>query len=506
MMIRGISYIFIIIIISIANSSYGQRAYDGECIIGFEGRIATFSDGGQPILSVPNNDVYLYSHGSSSIADKNGKLAIACSGVTLVNRLGFPIVDSGLNYDVGTRKFSDWTSGWPTWTQQSIILPKTTYEYYVFTYTMSDNAYDDWVSNTFFRTDMLTYHVVDMKENNGQGKVILKNQILMKDAVLSSNRMTAVKHGNGKDWWLVAPHQKEHIFYLFLVTANGISGPFEKSVDYPVIDSFFGGQFGQSSFNRIGDKYAYTTYTTGGVFVLNFDRCTGEFSKYYYYAIPSDTNLNFDFPIGNQFSPNDSLLYVNTSNNIFQIDINDTSVNSLQFIYGPDVDSANEYNQQYMNLYMGGDDRLYINNKQGVKSTMSYIEYPNKRGLASGFCRRCLKLPISNAYGLPNMPYYHLGKKEGSMCDTIPIAPIWETIRLYPNPVSGILNVYLPLAENTAISLGLYNVMGQKVFSSNEEINALQQFTVDMNALAKGIYILRIESEGSVWKEKVVKE
>jgi len=285
-----------------------------------------------------------------------------------------------------------------------------------------------------------------------------------------------------------------------------ISEPITRTLDYPPIDSLFGGQYGQSSFNHAGDKYAYCTYTTGGIFVLNFDRCSGEFSKHHFYSIPRDTSLPFDVPIGNQFSPNDSFLYVNTMNNIFQIDINNPLPSSLQFINGPDIDSANEYNQQYSNIYMGGDDRMYIGNFDAIKSTMSYLEYPNRRGLASGFCRRCLKVPNINTTSLPNIPYYHLGKKVGSVCDTIREAPIWEAIRIYPNPVSGMLNVYLPLEENTEVSIGLYNVMGQKVFSSNEEINALQQFTVDMNALAKGIYILRIESEDQVWKKKVVKE
>jgi len=481
-----------------------QRAYDGELVVGRDGRIITFPANTAPIVNTPIVDWAYYSHGSSAISDANGQLAFACTGNIPYNRRGDSLESWRLNYENGMQKYTDWTGGWPKWTQQSIILPKTTDEYYIFTYTMSDGAYDDW--NTFFRTDMLTYHVVDMKENNGLGKVTVKNQVLMKDAVLSTNRLTAVKHGNGRDWWLVAPHQKEHIFYLFLVTQDGVSGPFTKSVDYPVIDSLFGGQYGQSSFNRKGDKYAYCTHTTGGIFVLNFDRCTGDFSKYHFYKVPNDTSLSFDLPMGNQFSPNDSFLYVNTSNKIFQIDINDTTSSSLQFIHGSDVDSANEFFQKYANMYIGGDDKLYIGNFHGVKSTMSYIEYPNKRGSASGFCRRCLQIPNNNAQGLPNIPNYHLGKKVGSICDTISEAPTWEAIRVYPNPVSGMLNVYLPLEENTTVAVSLYNVMGQKVFSSNENINALKQFTVDMNALAKGIYILQIESEGQVWKEKVVKE
>jgi len=477
--------------------AFSQRAYDGELIVGLDGRIITFSDIGQPSLQTPVNDFALYSYGSSAIADKKGKLAIACSGVTVVNRLGNRIVDSGLNYDIGTRKFTDWTSGWPKWTQQSIILPKATDEYYIFTYTMSDGAYDDWIGNIFFRTDMLSYHVVDMKENNGLGKVIVKNQILMKDAILSSNRLTAVKHGNGRDWWLVAPHQKEHVFYLFLVTQEGVSGPFTKSVDYPVIDSFFGGQYGQSTFNRNGDKYAYCTSTSKGIYVLNFDRCTGDFSKYHFYSLPRDTTLSLDWPSGTTFSPNDSFLYASTSYNIFQFDIYDTSANSIQFIHGPDVDSANEFFQEYSNLYIGGDDKLYIGNFHGVKSTMSYIEYPNRRGNASGFCRRCLQIPNNNAQGLPNIPNYHLGKKVGSVCDTLnPIIPI-EQYTVYPNPSSGQLSIaYEGTAEREAV-FTLYDMLGNVILKKTD-IGTYVSFEIPN--IANGVYTYSITDVSQIYK------
>jgi len=494
----------IILCLVCMKNAKAQRSYDGECIVGFDGVILTFDGGLKPSITLPKSRRGAFSLGASSISDSNGHLIIASSTHDIYN-VNADTMEGG--YRVTPAKIAAKDAYYSSWTQNSIILPKSNNEYLIFTKTMSDAHYDLWSTGGSSHFDMLTYHVVDMNANNGLGKVVEKNKIIMKDAVLSMNRMTAVKHGNGRDWWLVVPHQREHIFYLFMVGQDGqISEPITRTLDYPPIDSLFGGQYGQSSFNHAGDKYAYCTYTTGGIFVLNFDRCTGEFSKHHFYSIPRDTSLPFDVPIGNQFSPNDSFLYVNTMNNIFQIDINNPLPSSLQFIHGPDIDSANEYNQQYSNIYMGGDDRMYIGNFDAIKSTMSYLEYPNRRGLASGFCRRCLKVPNINTTSLPNIPYYHLGKKVGSVCDTIREAPIWEAIRIYPNPVSGMLNVYLPLEENTEVSIGLYNIMGQKVFSSNEEINALQQFTVDMNALAKGIYILRIESEDQVWKEKVVKE
>ncbi len=178
--------------------------------------------------------------------------------------------------------------------------------------------------------------------------------------------LTAVRHANGRDWWLVKPHQFKHLFYLFLVTPNGIEGPFEKSVPLPdMVD--LSGLRGQSTFNREGNMYAYTGYATDGVFVLDFDRCSGDFSYNHFYSIPTrDTSLNQDFSVGTCFSPDGTLLYANTPNKIYQIDLTDTSAISVQFIHGADISSDSlNYFQQYMNINLGPDDRLYIGNKNG---------------------------------------------------------------------------------------------------------------------------------------------
>jgi len=495
--------VIILCLVCMKNAN-AQRAYDGECIVGLEARLMTFNQDGPPTVSIQENDRGVYSLGSSSICDMSGRLAIGCTWDFVMNNSGDSVENWILNYAEGIKKFWNWNTGPISFTQSSIILPKSNNEYLIFTKTMSDAHYDLWSTGGSSHFDMLTYHVVDMNANNGLGKVVEKNKIIMKDAVLSMNRMTAVKHGNGRDWWLVVPHQREHIFYLFMVGQDGqISEPITRTLDYPPIDSLFGGQYGQSSFNHAGDKYAYCTYTTGGIFVLNFDRCSGEFSKHHFYSIPRDTSLPFDVPIGNQFSPNDSFLYVNTTNKIFQIDIFDTSASSLQYIHGSDVDSANEFFQRYSNIYMGGDDRLYIGNFHGVKSTMSYIDQPNKRGLACNFCRRCLQVPNVNAKSLPNIPWYHLGVKKGSACDSLspppspPIdSPSWHTIKVYPNPTRGTVNVFLP-KESAISNFTLTDISGRVVFLSTvrEGVN-----TISLPALSFGVYIYTVSRENKILK------
>jgi hypothetical protein len=49
------------------------------------------------------------------------------------------------------------------------------------------------------------YHtVVDMSQNNGLGQVVSKNNLILADT-LSSCALQAVRHANGRDWWILAP-------------------------------------------------------------------------------------------------------------------------------------------------------------------------------------------------------------------------------------------------------------------------------------------------------------
>ncbi|MBP6455296.1 MAG: gliding motility-associated C-terminal domain-containing protein [Chitinophagaceae bacterium] len=456
---------------------FAQRAYDGEVMMGLNGVIMKFINSNIPILDTPKHVFYLYSAGSSSIADKNGRLLLASSNYTLADRNGDSILNGGgLNFGLDMDKMGYKDMGWSKWPQSSIILPKgDNGQYYVFTTTMSDSAFDEWQNfPALFRFDRLTYHIVDMNANGGKGEVIEKNKMLMKDMPIASNRMTAVKHANGRDWWLVKPHQKEHIFYTFLVTEQGISAPLVQSFNFPPLGTF-GGTRGQSCFNRKGDMYAYGTEGDNKVYVFNFDRCNGTFSPYHVYPIAKDSVAQGYRAIrGVCFSPNDKLLYASSPYQIYQIDIADTSEQSI--IYGHHYVFDSVYFPFYNNLYLSADDRIYVGTLHCVLASMSYFNTPNERGLASGYCTRCLVTPYANACSLPNIPNYHLGALVGSACDSIrPPIPIPEEVIIVPNAFSPngdtkndtwhILNSSQLLAQGISIeACGIYNRLGNKVY------------------------------------------
>jgi len=52
------------------------------------------------------------------------------------------------------------------------------------------------------RSGILWYSVIDMNLNGGNGSVVQNNVILFNDT-LSTSGPQAVKHANGRDWWII---------------------------------------------------------------------------------------------------------------------------------------------------------------------------------------------------------------------------------------------------------------------------------------------------------------
>jgi hypothetical protein len=430
----------------------------------------------------------LFTNGLSNICDTNGRLVLSSNAFILYDSNGYGIKNwEGINSPFGN-KLQDYYGNDGLWHQMSMILPKKNNQYYVFTTGMSDGAYDGWkVTQTEFRFDVLTYHVVDMDAQGGLGEVVAKNKILMQDAYLSHNRMSAVRHANGRDWWLVKPHRNEQTFYLFLVQPDTILGPFEQVVPFnmdsiPVQFGIYGIR-GQLSFSANGEWMGSTEAGYGGVFVYRFDRCNGTLTPYHFFKQPLMDSTLEDFSTAHCFSPNNQLLYLINGANIWQYDLDDTTANSAFHISGPDT--VLSYFPMYSLSYLAPNDKIYIGAFHGIRKTMPFIEFPNIRGLGCGFRGRgngAFSQPFTNLKAPPNMPHYTLGAAIGSACDTIrpAIAAVPQLNPLVlPDAITAnsdglndgwhILNeAALLQAGITITEVKIFNRWGQQVFSSNQ--------------------------------------
>ena len=93
-----------------------------------------------------------------------------------------------------------------------IPLPNSDSIYYLFHHTI----------DSFGISKYLYLSVIDMSMNNGLGELAIKNQIVVSD-LMNYGKINAIKHGNGRDWWIVLHKINTNTFIKLLITPNGIS-------------------------------------------------------------------------------------------------------------------------------------------------------------------------------------------------------------------------------------------------------------------------------------------
>jgi hypothetical protein len=106
----------------------------------------------------------------------------------------------------------------------AFILPKpnSSTEFYLFHKTLTGYFLPESTGSlaSGVLSHLIKHTLVDMTGNNGRGRVVYKNQAIpLMDSVTS---FAAVKHANGRDWWIVGQQFRMQQFFIFLLTPNGI--------------------------------------------------------------------------------------------------------------------------------------------------------------------------------------------------------------------------------------------------------------------------------------------
>jgi hypothetical protein len=402
--------------------------------------------------------------------------------------------------------------------QTSIIIPKKGNQYYVFSTGMSDSVATQYLNHIYAEFDVLNYSIVDMDSNGGLGAVTIKNKILADNQHYVNCALTAVRHGNGQDWWLVKADCRNDRFQLYQVTSDTILGPYYQSTNFNGDSCAF---FSQIYFSDDGTKMASSSYMTNRINATNnqtyidpnqvelydFDRCTGTLTFNKHYEVPLDTaTIGFDFRAGICFSPDASKLYTSNNYTIYQIDLQDTSINNTIFISGPDTVLSDF--PLYNTMACAPNGKLYIGNWNGTRKYMSYIDKPNNKGLLCDFRANGVWQPYTNLLSPPNMPNY--GLEGNGLCwptsTNDEFSMLNDELSVYPNPASSIINLELRITNwgSKKREIELYNSIGQLVYQkpitklSNQQIIKLE---IDVSQFPKGLYYIRV---GSITKKVVV--
>lgn len=299
--------------------------------------------------------------GCASIADTNGQLQFYTDGTTVWNRNhGVMSNGTGLNGNFSS-------------TQSAIIVPKpnSSNNYYIFTVDFQGQA------------NGLQYSEVDMNLDNGLGAITSNKNILLTTPVLE--KLTAVKHANGTDIWVIAHKNGSAEFYAYLVTTTGVqNSPVITDIGFSYSGSSFNENAGYMKVSPNGKKLAMGFFKfNNGLQLFDFDNATGVISNHInVYSVPGAIQ-----PYGIEFSPSGDILYVSGSGGIAQFDI--TYTDPFDIIWSVTY-LSNEIADSYWGaLQLAPDGKIYItriaDDDVSDLHTLSVIHDPDVLGSGCNF-------------------------------------------------------------------------------------------------------------------------
>ena len=358
---------------------------------------------------------------NANISDSLGNLLYYTNGIYIANANNDTMVN-GSNLNPAPYTTQQFNNGLRI-KQGNLILPKPNSSniYYLFHETLFlDQSIND------YRTPEIFYSVIDMSLDNGRGAVTQKNVLLLSDT-LSPGGITACKHGNGRDWWIVFHKSKGRRYYKFLLTPSGLQGPFAQDIGYSVLPRDW---IWQSSFSSNGLKFS-TAFTKDTFDIMDFDRCTGLFTNVNSIYVNDSAQGR-----GVAFSPNSQYLYYSSENYLYQYNIASSPISASQIkigTYDKYVDLIPPIYTQYFTCHLGYDHKIYILSGNGSR-WLTVINDPDSLGDACNVLEHSFYLPTYNAWTIPNFPNYFLGKESGAICDSLSFGSI-QIERVYQNPI-----------------------------------------------------------------------
>lgn len=470
--------------------------------MGGEHGLIDFNGDSAVSLNRPDNNLILRT--TSTICDSNGSLLFYTNGFRVFNR-NFEIMQNGDSLNIGEYI----TFGYDLLSIPDAALvipfPENSSKYYLFHF---DNNYNHINTVPWLFPNHLFYCVIDMTLDDGLGGIELanKDQLILTDTITRFG-MKAVRHGNGRDWWVLFHEYGTNGYYRFLIDVSGIHGPFKQEIGmrYELYNADIASIM---KFSEDGSKFLHLSYDSNCVEFYQFQRCSGEL--YNYSSFKVDPVMAYSY--GASFSPNGRYVYVSINlDEIRQYDLQGSDILGSLVVVGTDDGIGDPFSANYYLHQLTPDGKIYVMSYDGVYS-IHVINHPDSAGLACDFVQRGFKLINGTfwAASAPNIPNYSLGPLQGSECDTLTAIdkqpPSVFTFGVYPNPCYNSAQLGITGATGEA-EIFLYNTFGQLLYQTtalptNNFIN--QQLPV--KNLVAGMYLIKVEM-GNKWiTQKLVKK
>lgn len=498
------------------HQTLAQPKHDCYWMMGYEDSAPDSSVWGASVMNFCGDSLEIYEidrpmnfgFTNASICDTSGNLLFYSNGTYIANRLHEPMLNGTGLLTPGTSGFHEIGLHIP----QGILMlpwPGHTGKYFILYGRLSFFYYNNILTGG---NTPLYYATVDMSLENGIGAVTQKNVLISQDT-FDVGKITAVRHANGRDWWIVVPRWNSYELHKFLLTPQGLL-----FAGASVTDQFINRGYGQAVFSPDGRYYAHLTlenWERNYVTFFRFDRCTGDFVSIYQHFYTDNEGH-----AGLAFSPNSRYVYHPSTYEMYRYDLwaDDIpgSMDTVALYDGyrepiPGFDTLTLPTIFYL-AQLAPDGKIYVVSSNSVRS-MHVIERPDEEECEVRQHSVILpKLSIT----LPNFPNFRLGALAGSPCDTLGATAVQEPVHgrgiqayLLPNPARDYFVLALDtqnaaLPADAPLRLHLSNSMGQTL--RQYQLPAAQrEHRISTEELPAGLYYVSIVYGGYLLKtEKLV--
>ncbi|HMU04432.1 MAG TPA: PKD domain-containing protein, partial [Saprospiraceae bacterium] len=275
---------------------------------------------------------------------------------------------------------------------------------------------------TIFDNYRLIYHTLRNDSVSNEISLINRDKLVIQEPI--DDNISACRHANGRDGWIIVRSYEKDEMLVFLLDDNGIS------YKHGIITGGFIDVRSRASCSNFSPDGRYFSFYhipkdyMGIVTISEFDRCTGEFSHFIRDTLPR----NGFGGLGIAFSPDSRYLYAGNSYEIFQYDMYSLDVLGSREIVAtydgfssvlPGSGSLNPVTPDF--FIPAPDGKIYTISSNTANEYLSTIEFPDEKGAECTVRQHSLKLPTNVFRNIPTFPNYRLGPLDGSPCDTLGI-------------------------------------------------------------------------------------
>ena len=435
-------FTFYFIFTSFFTSLHAQK----EANIWYFGENAALDFNSGTPLALSNSDMNTV-EGCASISDTFGNLLFYTNGVYVWNKLNVKMPNGfGL---MGNESSS----------QSSIIIPGPDQKniYYIFTVDAEENN----------GSNGLRYSVVDLSLLGGLGDITTKNTLLFSPA---SEKLTAVRHANNKDVWVIAHQYKTMAFYAYLVIASGVSTTPKisntGSIYLGSID-IWNDNTGCLKVSPNGKRLASTLTGNSSFEVFDFNNSNG--SIYNPITFPS----NYAYSYGIEFSADSKKLYCSTAlnpNSICQVNLDagsPTDIKNSAIIIGSSISKI------IGSLQLGPDKKIYVSRSNAFPIGEKYLGVINNPEILGSGCNYIddgvFLAGKDSQWGLPNFIQSYFDSTFSNKNVDCNLSDVFLPNAFSPNGDGFNDSLFVKgICKKTIIEFSVFNRWGTKVFKTND--------------------------------------